>query len=128
MKKYQPYCDFTAHGKNIKSLFKKFRLFDSNILDHIELTTIVVFEAFTIESYINTIGSDNIKIWDELERLPWKKKISIIHKDAGKEMNWGNDSLQFAQEVFDIRDRLAHGKPQKIHGEMYLTHEEAKTH
>jgi len=126
MKRYQPYCDFPAHGKNIAALSKMLWMLNSNIADHFEFTPIVVFEAFTIESYLNTIGSEHVVIWDELERLPWKKKISVLHKLAGRKEDWGKEPLQFAKEVFQIRDRLAHGKPERIEGKMFSTREEAE--
>ena len=50
----------------------------------IELTPIVVFLAFSIESYLNSIGARKLIIWDELERLPWKNKVVILHKTAGR--------------------------------------------
>jgi len=124
--KYQSYMDFPAHGKNIAALSKMLWLLDSNCSCIYPFTPIVVFEAFTIESYINTLGWEKIKFWDEIERLPWKKKISILHKYADKEADWGKDPLQFAQEVFQIRDKLAHGKPEKVKGELFSTYKEAE--
>jgi hypothetical protein len=126
MKKYQPYCDFPAHGKNMAALSKMLWMLDGNVFDHLELTPIIVFEAFTIESYLNTVGAAHTEIWDELERLPWKKKISVLHKLAGKAEDWSKEPLQFANEVFQIRDRLAHGKPERVEGKMYPTKEEAE--
>ena len=85
----------------------------------IELTPIVVFLAFSIESYLNSIGARKLEIWDELERLPWKKKVAILHKTAKKSPDWGKDPLQFATEVFTLRDRLAHGKPEQVVGPVF---------
>jgi hypothetical protein len=82
----------------------------------IELTPIVVFLAFSIESYLNSIGARKLNIWEELERLSWRKKIAILHKTAGRTLEWGKEPLQFATEVFALRDRLAHGKPERIVG------------
>jgi hypothetical protein len=84
-----------------------------------EITPIVVFLAFSIESYLNSIGARKIQIWDELERLPWKSKVIILHKTAGKDPDWGNDPLQFAGEIFKIRDQLAHGKPERVVGPLF---------
>jgi hypothetical protein len=79
-----------------------------------ELTPIVVFTAFAIESYLNSIGARKIAFWDDLERLPWRQKVSILHKAAGTKPDWGRDPLQFASEVFGLRDKLAHGKPERV--------------
>jgi hypothetical protein len=82
----------------------------------VELTPIVVFLAFSIESYLNSLGARHLVIWDELEPLPWKKKLEILHKTAGKATDWGREPLQFATEVFKLRDKLAHGKPERVLG------------
>jgi hypothetical protein len=49
-----------------------------------ELTPVVVFTAFAIEAYLNSIGARKIAFWDDLERLPWRQKASILHKAVGK--------------------------------------------
>lgn len=82
----------------------------------IELTPIVVFLAFSVESYLNSLGARHVIIWDELERLSWKRKIHILYKTAGRAPEWGHEPLQFATEVFELRDKLAHGKPEKVLG------------
>lgn len=125
MKKYQPHMEFPAHGKNMQSVSKMLWLLESNISDHYPYTSLVVFEAFTIESYLNTLGWESIEFWSELERLPWKKKVDILHVNSGKKANWSQEPLQFATEIFQIRDKLAHGKPEKVKGDFYATYEEA---
>jgi hypothetical protein len=60
-----------------------------------------------------------------LERLSWRKKIAILHKTAGRTLEWGKEPLQFATEVFALRDRLAHGKPDRIVGPKFRTEAEA---
>ncbi len=88
----------------------------------IELTPIVVFLAFAIESYLNSIGARQLDIWDKLERLPWKKKVAILHKTAKRSIDWRREPLQFATEVF----ALAHGKPERIVGPMFKSQGEAE--
>lgn len=80
------------------------------------LTPIVVFLAFSIESYLNSLGARELEIWDEIERLPWRSKVEILHKVAGRTPDWGREPLQFATEVFRLRDKLAHGKPEQVLG------------
>ena len=91
----------------------------------IELTPIVVFLAFAIESYLNSIGARQLEIWDELERLPWKKKVIILHKTVGRSIDWGEDPLQFATEVFALRDKLAHGKAERVVGPVINNQDDA---
>lgn len=94
----------------------------------IELTPIVVFLAFSIESYLNSIGARKLEICDELERLPWKKKVAILHKTANKSPDWSKDPLQFATEVFALRDKLAHGKPERVVGPIFTNQADATQH
>lgn len=81
-----------------------------------EFTPIVVFIAFSIESYLNSLGARQLVFWDEIERLPWRNKIEILHKVSEKTCDWGKEPLQFATEVFRIRDKLAHGKSERVTG------------
>ena len=81
-----------------------------------DIVPIAVFLAFTIESYLNSLGSRHISAWNDLERLPWKSKIAILYSYAKLIPDWGAEPLQFAVEVFKLRDRLAHGKPERVVG------------
>ncbi|MCG7868173.1 MAG: hypothetical protein JAY74_17640 [Candidatus Thiodiazotropha taylori] len=127
MTSYRPYKSFTAHGLNVSTLNALYRrLGDPNNEPSKDLfVTIIVFLAFSIESYINHLGAGHLSIWDELERLPWRKKITILHKINNKEPNWGAQPLQFAKEVFTIRDKLAHGKPETVRGPLADSEDEA---
>jgi hypothetical protein len=91
----------------------------------VELTPIVVFLAFSVESYLNSLGARHIVIWDELERLPWKSKTEVLYKIADRVPEWGKEPLQFATEVFKLRDRLAHGKPERVLGPIVRDYERA---
>ena len=116
MTSYQPYLDFTAQGKTVQALMMLYAQLEKRDLAKIELLPFVVFMAFAIEAYLNSVGSRHISFWDELERLPWRSKVAILHKHAGKDPDWGKEPLQFATEVFRIRDKLAHGKPERVTG------------
>ena len=125
MKTYQPFTDFTAQSKTVSALMFMYALVERDSAARIEPTPIVVFLAFAIESYLNSIGARQLEIWDELERLPWKKKVKILHKTAGRSINWGEDPLQFATEVFALRDKLAHGKPERVVGPVINNQDDA---
>ncbi|MDR2851962.1 MAG: hypothetical protein LBV61_02720 [Burkholderiaceae bacterium] len=45
-----------------------------------------------------------------------EEKISILHKTAKRSPDYGRDPLQFCTEVFKLRDKLAHGKPESVFG------------
>jgi hypothetical protein len=125
MTTYQPYSDFTAQSRNVSALMSMYAQLEGSGSSRIELTPIVVFLAFSIESYVNSIGARKLAIWDELERLPWRQKITILHKTATRPSEWGKDPLQFATEVFSLRDRLAHGKPERVVGPKFQIEAEA---
>lgn len=119
MKTYQPYSDFTAQSRTVSALMSMYAQLESGTPKRMELTPIVVFLAFSIESYLNSIGARKLEIWDELERLSWKKKVTILHKTAGKSPDWSKEPLQFATEVFSLRDKLAHGKSERVVGPIF---------
>ena len=125
MTTYQPYSDFTAQSRTVGALMSMYAQLEGDSTIRIELTAMVVFMAFAIESYLNSIGARQFEIWDELERLPWKKKMTILHKIAKKPIDWGRDPLQFANEVFTLRDKLAHGKPERVVGPVFPNEVEA---
>lgn len=127
-KKYRVYSDFTAQGKNFQVFSAFLYRFENKQISNHELPALVVFAAFTIESYLNSLGSRNIPYWEDLERLPWRNKVRIIFKDASAELNWGEDPLQFATEVFGLRDKLAHGKPERVISQYFDTYDEACAH
>ncbi|WP_139137831.1 hypothetical protein [Pseudomonas sp. GTC 16481] len=85
----------------------------------IRVVPVVVFMAFAVEAYLNNLGAKRISYWDELERLPWKKKVTILHEVAGQKADWGHTHLQFASSLFSLRDKLAHGKPERILGPVF---------
>ena len=113
---YQAYSDFTAQSHSVAALMKMYRLLLDDERSPLPIAPVVVFIAFSIESYLNSLGSRTVPFWDELERLPWRSKVNILHATAKKEPNWGDAPLQFATEVFRLRDKLAHGKPERVLG------------
>jgi hypothetical protein len=125
MKTYRPYTNFTAQSRTVSALMSMYAQLESGTPKRTELTPIVVFIAFSIESYLNSIGARRVEIWDELERLPWKKKMTILHKVARRTPDWSKDPLHFATEVFALRDKLAHGKPEQVVGPSFTDQAQA---
>lgn len=116
MKSARVYRDFTAQGLNVMALMNLYAALETGGLENRNLTPFVVFLAFSIESYLNTLGARSIEFWDEIEKISWKRKIEILHKKVAKTADWGKEPLQFATEVFRLRDKLAHGKPERVLG------------
>jgi hypothetical protein len=38
------------------------------------------FHAFTFEAYLNHVDSEEIEFWEEIERIPYRKKLSVLSK------------------------------------------------
>ena len=113
---HQAFADFTAQTRSVDALMSMYGLLEKDDTARVPLMPVAVFIAFSVESYLNSIGARVIPFWDEMERLPWKSKVNVLHAAAGREPNWGQEPLQFATEVFRLRDRLAHGKPERVLG------------
>lgn len=126
MAKYYAFTDFTAQGRNVAALMNLYANLETDDSKRLELTPFVVFLAFSIESYLNSIGARKLTIWGEVERLPWRSKVEILHKIAGATPEWGKEPLQFATEVFRLRDKLAHGKPERVVGPVEADYETAR--
>ena len=116
MRYYQAFSDFTAQSRSVGALMSMYALLEQDEPVRMPLTPVVVFLAFSVESYLNSIGARAIPFWEEMERLPWKSKVNVLHIAGGREPNWGQEPLQFATEVFRLRDKLAHGKPERMLG------------
>lgn len=125
MTSYQPYLDFTAQSKTVSALMSLHAQLKSKEFPLTEFTPIVVFTAFAIEAYLNSIGFRHIRFWDEIERLPWKQKIEVLHVNAGATADWSQGPLQFASQVFKLREKLAHGKPERVEGPCFPNGEDA---
>ncbi|HEU4951096.1 MAG TPA: hypothetical protein VFT46_04050 [Holophagaceae bacterium] len=116
MRYYQAFSDFTAQSRSVGALMSMYGLLERDDQVRLPLAPVVVFIAFSIESYLNSLGARAIPFWDEIERLSWKSKVNVLHTTAGCDPNWGQEPLQFATEVFRLRDKLAHGKPERVLG------------
>jgi hypothetical protein len=122
---FKTHIEFTAQHSTISALYSLLNSLESTQKSPSDILPIAILMAFSIESYINNIGASQIRIWDEIERLPWKRKLIILHKERKKNPEWEHDPLQFATEIFKLRDRLAHGKPESIEGPSFASRQEA---
>ena len=126
VKKYRPYREFTAQGKAYEALMLMISQLERRTHSTAELLPVVVFMAFTVEAYLNSLGARNIEFWDQIERIPWRKKVEVLHLRAGKGIDWGSKPLQYATQLFALRDKLAHGKPEVIAGPVCASRQEAE--
>lgn len=117
--------EFTAQGHVISALFAFYVHIEQFPDSPMEMTPVVVFMAFAVEAYINSIGYRKIAFWDEFERSPTRMKVVFMHRFAGKEADWGSGHLHFMTELFQIRDKMAHGKPEVFSSDP-MTREQTK--
>lgn len=114
--RWRPYKEFTAQSTALQAFYAMIGRLKKGELTEWEYPIVVVFMAFSLEAYLNTLGARKIPFWDDIERLPWRTKLEILHKVANTQPNWADGPLQFATKIFKIRDRLAHGKPERVCG------------
>ncbi|MFB8832113.1 hypothetical protein ACE0DR_28690 [Azotobacter sp. CWF10] len=81
--------EFTAQGKAYEALMVMISQLEKKPHSAAELLPVVVFMAFTVEAYLNSLGARKIEFWDEIERIPWRNKVNVLHLHAGKEADWG---------------------------------------
>jgi len=124
--KFKPHMEFTAQGKAFEALMLMISQLEKRKHAPAELLPVVVFMAFTVEAYLNSLGARKIEFWDQIERIPWRKKVEVLHLHAGKELDWGSKPLQYASQLFTLRDKLAHGKAELIEGPVCASRQEAE--
>jgi hypothetical protein len=69
---WRPYMHFTAQSTALQAFYLMIARLKKGELTEGEYPCVVVFMAFSIEAYVNTLGSRQISFWDEIERLPWR--------------------------------------------------------
>ncbi len=118
--------EYTAQSHLIECLFKMHRnLSIRETIEYSDCIPVAIFTAFAVESYINGIGARVVKFWDSVERNNWQSKIDILHGIVDEQADWGCEPLTFVKEIFKLRDKLAHGKPEVTSEGPYFTRAEA---
>jgi hypothetical protein len=101
----------------------------------LNLQAAIVFFAFTFEAYLNHVGGEDIKFWDEIDRISYAKKLTVLEKQLGFDRS--NPSFQTIQKLFEFRNNFAHGRtikkeirivtespPSPFHSANLLSHEQ----
>jgi hypothetical protein len=70
----------------------------------------LVFTAFTLEAYLNHVGSRLFRCWDDLEHLGHDEKLNLIAEHLGVTINRGIRPWQDLKKLFGFRNSIAHGK------------------
>ena len=74
----------------------------------LNLQAAIVFYAFAFEAYLNHVGGEEIKFWDEIERIPYTKKLNVLEKHFCFDKS--NSVFKTIKELFEIRNNFAHGR------------------
>ena len=126
--KYTTNIVISAQAINNKVLNSLFNMVDLDIPRPEQIVPIIVFMAFTVESYINNLAYRHLKSWPECERKPCKEKVKLLHKQLQITTDWNIDSLKFLVKLFELRDLVAHGKPNEYKGPEFESYEPAKNY
>lgn len=103
---------FPAQSKAVTALNRLLKRLQSTEADEYDRIPAVVLMAFSIEAYINRLCAEHHPDWPEIERKPWRWKLKALLSAP----DWQSAPLTFAVELFEFRDRMAHGKPFRVEG------------
>jgi hypothetical protein len=71
----------------------------------------VLFASLTIEAHLNHVGERSIENWDSIEpTVRWGEKLSRVAGELGVDLDSSKGWGQTAVELFQFRNKLAHGK------------------
>lgn len=71
----------------------------------------LVFSAFTLEAYLNHLGALRYEDWAATERRRSKRrKFEMLAGNAGLAVDFGARPCRTLLELFNFRDRMAHGR------------------
>ncbi len=73
----------------------------------------LLFSAFSTEAKVNFIGWKTLKAgWPE--RASFREKIDLLTEVLKIDLTWGEPPLQSLNQLFKLRNTLAHGKPEIV--------------
>ena len=74
-----------------------------------------VFAAFAVEAFLNHIGQRKMRDWANFERrLGPREKLLLLRQVAHWSVDESRRPFQTLQEMFRLRDALAHGKTETV--------------
>ena len=75
----------------------------------------MVFSAFSIEAYLNHLGTSLVEFWDTIERkLSPREKLDLLAGILRIELDYGNRPFQTFTKMFAFRNALAHGRTESL--------------
>jgi len=106
----QTYVDFTSGAGHFLSLAR-----DEQPGSFYFRVAAAVFAAFAVEAYLNDLGAEVFTFWKSLERLGARDKAEVLHQRLlTNAIDWGTRPFGSVNELFDLRNRLAHGQTEIV--------------
>ena len=62
----------------------------------------LIFSAFTLEAYLNHIGTKIFSCWEDLERLSPKEKLNVIAERLNVEVDYGKRPWQIMKKIISV--------------------------
>ena len=78
----------------------------------------LMFQAFSLEAFLNHMGEKLFETWGELEKpLSPKAKLGLICEKLKLNINYGKTPWQIVPELIGFRNKVAHGKSELLKSE-----------
>lgn len=74
----------------------------------------LLLRAFTFEAYLNDLGQNHLKLWDEIESIKVLDKYSILCKELKLTVDFSKRPLQTLTDLFKFRNAIAHGRSRML--------------
>ena len=86
-----------------------------------QLMASLIFSAFALEAFLNHIGQNIFKCWEDLEKLSPSGKLNLIAEKLEIEKDDGKRPFQTVIELLRFRNEVAHGKTVYLKSEDQIT-------
>jgi len=86
-----------------------------------QLISSLMFSAFTLEAYMNHLGSESIEYWEQIESIRYLDKLKVLYLRLGLDFDKSRRPLQTIVQLVKFRNLMAHGKTERIFGSKMIT-------
>ena len=81
----------------------------------------LIFSAFTLEAYMNHLGSEKVEYWKEIESIRHLDKLKILYLTLDLDFDQSKRPLQTITKLVKFRNFIAHGKTEKLSGSKVIS-------
>lgn len=74
----------------------------------------LVFSAFTLEAFLNSLGPKVYPVWSEIARIGPLEKLKVLAHFLSYELDFGKRPHQTVTELVKFRNSVAHGRDEII--------------